>query len=403
MGDERVLGYSLNRIGNYLINVERPDASLENHHQALDIFQRLEDEAGIAETMDFLGLSYALSGDIRKGVDYLDQALALFERLENLYGQVTSMATRTATATGYQTDTMPSVGLKTDEGVRIAERALQTAEKIGWGSGIAYGCCSISIGWLGMGEFDRALQMANRARATADQMKHRQWEAFSRLAQGLVYAELFAYDRAIEIMQPGLTLALESYSLHWTHALAGSITRAMIGKGDIDQAEQFLDRHFPLDAPARMLSERLCWCTRAELEIEKGNPERALAIAKKMVDEVRNMEDGTVIRRVWLLRARSLLELAQKSRDVEDCRRLLGQAADLTAALLNEAQQLGYAVILWRASVLLAKIFDAAGRQQDAKEQRKNAREYVLELSGKISDRELQQQFLNKSFEIIGG
>jgi hypothetical protein len=151
-----------------------------------------------------------------------------------------------------------------------------------------------------------------------------------------------------------------------------------------------------------MLSERLCWCTRAELEIEKGNPERALAIAKKLVDEVRNMEDGTVIRRVWLLRARSLLELAQKSRDVEDCPRLLGQAADLTAALLNEAQQLGYAVILWRASVLLAKIFDAAGRQQDAKEQRKNAREYVLELSGKISDRELQQLFLNKSFEIIG-
>ncbi len=48
---------SLNRIGNWHLNVEQPHEALRYHREALAIFQQLHDSHGIAETLDLLGMT----------------------------------------------------------------------------------------------------------------------------------------------------------------------------------------------------------------------------------------------------------------------------------------------------------------------------------------------------------
>src|SRR5271157_67926 len=78
IGDDLILATSLNRVGNYYINVEQPLDSQKSHQEALNIFTRLGDEKGIAETNDLLGMSNALGGNILKAFEYFTQSVALF-------------------------------------------------------------------------------------------------------------------------------------------------------------------------------------------------------------------------------------------------------------------------------------------------------------------------------------
>ena len=48
---------SLNRIGNWHLNVEQPHEALRYHREALTLFERLHDSRGIAETLDLLGMT----------------------------------------------------------------------------------------------------------------------------------------------------------------------------------------------------------------------------------------------------------------------------------------------------------------------------------------------------------
>src|SRR5260370_22688214 len=72
---------SLNRIGNWHLNVEQPHEALRYHREALAIFQQLQDSRGIAETLDLLAMTSYLGGDLFGVTAYSHQPLALFDYL----------------------------------------------------------------------------------------------------------------------------------------------------------------------------------------------------------------------------------------------------------------------------------------------------------------------------------
>ena len=55
LGDAAVLAQSLNRVGNWYVNVERSDEALRYHSEALEIFEQLGDRPGLAQSYDLLG------------------------------------------------------------------------------------------------------------------------------------------------------------------------------------------------------------------------------------------------------------------------------------------------------------------------------------------------------------
>src|SRR5258708_7604837 len=79
----RLVAHSYNRLGNWQLNVERPREAAGCHDQALAIFEALHDDEGMAETLDLLGMSSILGGDLARGVHYYQQAIDINRRLGN--------------------------------------------------------------------------------------------------------------------------------------------------------------------------------------------------------------------------------------------------------------------------------------------------------------------------------
>jgi len=102
----QLIARSLNRLGNWHLNVEQPHEALRYHEEALAIFQQLHDARGIAETLDLLGMTGYLGGDSIGGTAYYQQASALFDELGNREGLTSSLATLTMRASTFHTDAL---------------------------------------------------------------------------------------------------------------------------------------------------------------------------------------------------------------------------------------------------------------------------------------------------------
>ena len=76
-GDPATLAHSLNRVGNWYVNIERPIDGLHLHEEALTIFEEFSDHAGLAATLDLLGMAYSQAGDARRAADAYERAIML--------------------------------------------------------------------------------------------------------------------------------------------------------------------------------------------------------------------------------------------------------------------------------------------------------------------------------------
>ncbi len=166
LDDPMLHARSLNRIGNWHLNVEQPHEALRSHREALAIFQHLHDARGIAETLDLLGMTSYLGGDLIGGTAYYQQAIALFRELGDKPGLTSSLATLTLRGPTYQTDTLISTA-SLAEAYQDAQHALKIAREIGQRSAEVYalfqvGLCQGSQGKYGQAFGDSAAKPGHR-------------------------------------------------------------------------------------------------------------------------------------------------------------------------------------------------------------------------------------------------
>lgn len=135
--DQKALGHSLNRAGNWHLNVEQPAEAHWYHQEALGIFEKLDDPNGIAETLDLLGMTSYLSGNLIRGTEYYRRAVALFRESDNRRGLVSSLVTLTMRGPTYQTDTLNTPG-SLAEAAKDGEVALEISRDTGQRADEAY-------------------------------------------------------------------------------------------------------------------------------------------------------------------------------------------------------------------------------------------------------------------------
>src|SRR5260370_18253443 len=82
VSDPKLLAHSLNRLGNWYLNVEQPQEALRFHQEALATFQTLSDRRGKASTLDLLGMASLLGGNPLQSAAYYEQAIALLRELD---------------------------------------------------------------------------------------------------------------------------------------------------------------------------------------------------------------------------------------------------------------------------------------------------------------------------------
>src|SRR5207248_3914324 len=85
------------------------------HQEALAIFQQVQDQHGVAETLDLLGMVGSLSGDPVQSAAYYWQVVELFQEMDNREGLVSSLATLLLCGDTYFSATLVTVATSVTE------------------------------------------------------------------------------------------------------------------------------------------------------------------------------------------------------------------------------------------------------------------------------------------------
>jgi tetratricopeptide (TPR) repeat protein/DNA-binding CsgD family transcriptional regulator len=386
MDDPVTLAHSLNRLGNWYVNIEQPREALLYHQEALTLFQHAQDQHGLAETYDLLGMTATLGGDLPQGNIYYQQAVELFQELDDRQGLASSLATLAILGGEYETETMVPAPTGFVECLRYGEQAVKIAREIGQRSAESYALCALGQFLGSHGDYAYALKVAQDGLALAEQIEHHEWMIHGHWERGALYLDLLALPEARTSFEQALSLAHEVGSWNWIRIVSGFMARVLILQKDFKQAESILTAALEPDAPMQTIGQRLVWAARVELALARGDPDMALSITDRLIASAANLTDERVIPYLWKLRGEALVALHQ----VAEAEAVLRAAQE--AALAQELRPL-----LWRICVVLGRHSQAEGKQEEARLAFDSARTIMEELAAPILDENLRETFLSSA------
>lgn len=393
MADPATLGYSLNRLGNYLINLDQPFEARQYQEEALTIFEQHQDQPGLAETLDLLGTTLVAGGDWIQGAAHYRQAVDLFRQLDNRQGLVSSLTMLSFRGGAYLNDTTvmaATFGEATQDGEMALEVAGQTGQRAA--ESVAASALAFSLG--PQGQYERALSLAQTGLAIAGQIEHRHWLTFGHLALGAIYLDLLATVEARHHLEQALTLAQEVGSQFFHNLAGGFLSSACILDHDLERAEAVLNAATPsmqeLEEHAPSTSRGQLWRARIELALVQNDFELALQIIDRLVTLAPNMADGVVIPRLWYLRGQALMGLGR-----------LTEAETAWQAALKTAVTQGFRPLCWRIQADLTKRYLTKRRRPLVEAAHLEAQTLIKELAANISDDAVRENFASCALQML--
>ncbi|HEX2696217.1 MAG TPA: AAA family ATPase, partial [Anaerolineales bacterium] len=172
INDSELLAHTLNRLGNWSVNIERPDEGLRYHKKALELFESLKDQKGLAETFDLLGMANYIHGDLIQSENYYQQAVEIFRELDDRAGLTSSLASMMLNNSHLQSGIGVPAETKHENAMQGGEEALRIAREIGWRSGEVYAITILGNFLAVKGEYSKALDLANASLAIAEEIEH---------------------------------------------------------------------------------------------------------------------------------------------------------------------------------------------------------------------------------------
>ncbi len=389
-GTPVMVARSLNRLGNWHLNIAQPLEARCYHEEALAIFQRLQNPRGIAETLDLLALAAGLNGDLAQSVSYHQQAIPLLEALGDRQTLGSALTVLAQTTESYFTDTLPLPGTSFENAVEKLERAQAIAREIGSRAGEANALIVLGGGLGPRGDFGGALSSLQQGLALAEEIAHREWILGATCGLGLVHRDLLAFSIARGYLEQALNLTKTMRSPYWISCVTGFLASTCIAAEDLHRAEEVLVALPVDDARLQMLGDRLCQSARAELALAQGKPEVSLPILDHLITSIPASSAGKVIPRLWYLRGQTLM--------------MLNRADEAAAALRDAAKAaaaLDHRPLLWRIHVTQARLARARGQSDDADQAMARARSIIQELATSIPDDTLRADFLEQAMRPI--
>jgi tetratricopeptide (TPR) repeat protein len=384
-----MLAQSLNRLGNWHMNVAQLADGRRYHQEALAIFQALDDRRGIAETLDLLGLVCNMSGDLPGSVTHYRQAIERFRELGDRQRLASSLAVLATRGMGYVSDTLVWTTATPAEPIQEAEEALRLTREIGWRSGESYALAILGDCLGTQGDYGAALQDTREALAIATEIGHHEWTIGARCTLGMHDRDLLAWPAARGHLERALALA-EARAPYWAQIVAGLLASTCVSANDLPRATAVLDLLLRPETPMELLGQRLCWLARAELALARGDAAPALDIVERLVASAPGLTAEQVIPRLWHLRGEALSALGR----LEDAGAALRAAADA-------AGNQGRRPLLWRIRLSFGRLYRTQGRADAAERELSRARAIVAELAAGIPDGPLRDTFLGEASALI--
>lgn len=397
LADPHRLAHSLNQVGNWHVNIEQPIQALRYHHEALTIFEQLDDLTGMTETHDLLGMAHYLGGDLLTGTQHYEQSVVGFRALDQRQGLASSLATMTLRGGAYQTSTMvAAIDLAT--AAHTGQQALTIAQQIDWRAGEAYALIFLSFCLGGQGRYQEALQAAQEGLAIAEAIDHHQWTTAAHCALSAIFLDVLAAPEACRHGEEALALAQSIGSSHWISCAAGYLASAYVVLGEYTRAETTLNIVCQPTTPAQTLGQRLAWCAYVELAIARGNATQALLGIDRLAASTANCAPDVLHR---------VPRLAQLQGMVLGLQSAAGQTTNLEAAeqllrkALQTAEQQCARPMAWRLLVALGNLYHQQARFSECDQACAAARSIIEELASDLQDARRRDVFLRRAVALL--
>ncbi len=394
-GQPRLVARSYNRLGNWHLNIERPSEAARCHHQALAIFESLHDDEGRAETLDLLGMSSMIGGDLERGAEYYQQAIEINRRLGNPLALANVLGSQVlAAGGGYQTMTLrPGPFARVDVSEQ-SEQALRATHELGWRDGEAFVNMIMSANCQSHGHYARALRAGHEGMAIATEIGHQQWTAANHYVLGLVHYDILNLPDALQHLKAGLAISQLVRSPYWTRCHMGMLTLAYVDSQMLDQAGALQALDGNIRQPPESIGERLVTFSRASLARARGEYNQALDYLDSVMSAAQLVIGPTndpaqppdPVPWPLLLRGQVYADLGQLERAEADYR------PGIAAATQNHERPL-----LWRLRQALGQVLKRQGRAGEAAAELAQARALVAELALDVPDPSLQENFRIRS------
>lgn len=382
LDDPRALASSLDRMGNWLVNVGRTAEGLRAHEEALAIFRTTNDAGGVAGTLDLLGMARGIHGDVAAAVAEHREAIALLRTLGDSEALVSSLASHALWAAPTLAETTSSGGGTRDEHAGEAAEAIALARRIGSLTGEAYAEWTAGMALAGYGELGEALAHGGRGLRIATEIGHQQWIVAAHFTVGHAYLLLLDLPAAIRHLAEGLLLARRLGSAWWSDNIAASLAAAHLRAGDVAAARDVLVGALPPERVPRTLAERRLALSRAELAVTDGDPARGLQDIEDLMAAVpADSEHPTPA----LERLRSVALCALGRYD---------EALGAAERAERGARDRGERSLLWRAHLARADAYAASGEAVRAREAYAAARAAADGLAATLPDEQLRERFV---------
>jgi DNA-binding NarL/FixJ family response regulator len=386
LNDRGCVARSLDRVGNWHLNVGRVRQALDCQQEALEVLESLGDQRGVADTLNLLGMTSAFV-DSERSAAYYGRAIPLMREFDDRQGLVTDLVMRALASGFYYGDTFAPAKLDAIQSERDAQEAVALARAIDWPAGESFARWELAL-WYGMrGDYRRAFELASSGLRIAEEIEHTQWIAAGLCSLGALYVDVFAPERGRPLLERALALARELGSSVWVPYAAARLALAHTCEREFVHASAVLDAVLGADTTAESAPERQLWSARVELLLARGAASEALAITEKLAA---TLAAGTVAPRVWILRGNALTLL----RAFDDAECDLTQA--VAACRASDLRSQG-----WRAHAAYARLLRRRGRRDEADREVQLARASVQELAAELTDETVRTRFVERALEHI--
>ena len=375
MDEPALIGHSLNRLGNWFLNMGNPFEALSHHERALAIFRHLNDLPGEGETLDLLAMASGHALEFQDQIDYYRDAVMIFRKLDD----------RKALASALANLALPRLD------PALAEEAIDIAHQISWYAGEAYACVTAGYVHSYYAHFADSFLYLQRAQELAQAIDHTEWLAGAYVFSAFVYRDLLELSTAADYLDKGVALAIQVGS-HWFSEMGrGLLARIRIEQGKLDAAAELVAQSEVPDPPA--MQHSMTQFAEAELALARGDAKAALS-ANERLWQAWHMERGAI---PWsamiqvpclMIRARAL---AMSDR--------LDDALELLRRALQICEEQHLLISLWRVEVLLGKT-TAAEDERASHQYFSQARDHVQQLAEHIPD-DMRQRFLERAEKLI--
>jgi DNA-binding CsgD family transcriptional regulator/Flp pilus assembly protein TadD len=391
MEDPARLAQSLNRLGNWYANMDQPRQAQGLHRQALAIFRDLNDQPGIAQTLDLLAVTTFFAGDRQGAITAFEEAATCYRALGDRRGLVSTLATLgPLRCCSRVVETLPAVAPRARQAVGECEEALTIAREIGWRSGEAYALLELAACLLAAGDYGRAQIALNEGLAIAEEIEHRGWLTLTHSGLGKMYLDLLALRAARWHYERAYSSAQETGAKHLIESTAAFLAEAsLLGHMPV-RAEAVLQDLVAEESSVETLKQSALLTAYGELRLVRGDADQALRAADRVIAWAEQAGEAGVIPRLWKLRGESLAAL--------------GRTAEAEAALRaarEAAREQGSRPLLWQLHASLGALLHAQGRREDAEQAYAAARLVVEQMAATIPNDALREEFLGSALARI--